>query len=76
MLSFFPHLYLWKEFVFLHIMLKLKMNFAEFYFLKRYDFSKLEGGNKEILKFVWTKELRKCTRKSISHKYICNFYIF
>lgn len=45
MLSFFPHLYLWKEFVFLHIMLKLKMNFAEFYFLKRYGFSKLEGGN-------------------------------
>lgn len=30
--------------MFLHTMLKLKMNFAEFYFLKRYGFSKLEGG--------------------------------
>ena len=34
-----------KNFVFLHTMLKLKMNFAEFYFLKRYGFSKFEGGN-------------------------------
>jgi len=39
---------------FLHTMLKLKMNVAEFYFLKRYGFSKLEG---EIKKFVWTKNL-------------------
>jgi len=58
MLSFFSaFVSLERIMCFLHTMLKLKMNVAEFYFLKKYGFSKLEGGNFEILKFVWTKSL-------------------
>lgn len=34
--------------MFLHTMLKLKMNVDEFYFLKRYGFSKLKGEIKKL----------------------------